>query len=342
MTANQVFWILLTIWAIGAFALMPVSLRLGLKLVGIADISSLKAFGLYLLILIVSFLIAVAVIAIALLCGFKGPTMAFDILGYALQFAVPCLIVALGYRVHVFRSAKAVFPFFLAGIATVLSAYAWRTFAYEAFLIPTNAMAPTLLGEHWESPCPKCGAPAFGSPPLTGRPVPPDGLVMICSKEFRTVYVTTEPMPVVYGDRILVCKLLPPKRWDLIVFKTPADASVVYAKRLVGLPGEKLEIREGAIWINDKKLDPPDEIRGIHYSATIKQYGQTFAGPGSRPLELGPDEYFVLGDFVDCSADSRMWEQGAPGHPPYAVPASHIVGTVINTYWPPNRWRGFR
>jgi signal peptidase I len=126
------------------------------------------------------------------------------------------------------------------------------------------------------------------------------------------------------------------------VFRNPADPSVNYVKRLVGLPGEQLSIHDGAIWINGEKLDPPPSISGIPYSPTIESGGQVYSGPGSVPVELGPDEYFVLGDFVDNSADSRMWERGAPGYPPYAVPEENIVGVVVNIYWPPSRWTSFR
>ena len=165
---------------------------------------------------------------------------------------------------------------------------------------------------------------------------------MICSKELQSVFVKDAPQDSHEGDRLLACKLLTPKRWDLIVFRYPQDPSVNYVKRLVGLPGEKLAIHDGAVWINGEKMEPPDSIRGIRYSPTIESHGQVYSGPGSVPVELGPDEYFVLGDFVDASSDSRFWEQGAPGHPPYAVPASHIVGVVINIYWPPSRWTSFR
>jgi hypothetical protein len=50
----------------------------------------------------------------------------------------------------------------------------------------------------------------------------------------------------------------------------------------------------------------------------------------------------VLGDFVAQSSDSRFWETGAHGHPPYAVPAENISGVVIHIYWPISRWASFR
>ena len=61
-----------------------------------------------------------------------------------------------------------------------------------------------------------------------------------------------------------------------------------------------------------------------------------------RPAKLGADEYFVLGDFSQQAADSRLWETGAPGHPTYAVPQSYLIGVVTHIYWPPSRWRILR
>jgi signal peptidase I len=211
-------------------------------------------------------------------------------------------------------------------------------------------MAPTILGDYWEAPCPRCGQPAYGTPldlrehqPADSQtPLAPGGVLMVCSKEHTSVSVKEEPKVRGGSDHVVVCKFIGPRRWDIIVFRYPADRSRKFAKRVVGLPGENLEIRDGAVWINGKKLDPPEAIRGIHYSPTIVTSGQTFSGPGSVPVKLGPDEYFVLGDFVDASSDSRLWEQGAPGHPPYAVPASYIEGVVINIYWPISRWTSFR
>jgi signal peptidase I len=203
-------------------------------------------------------------------------------------------------------------------------------------------MAPTLLGEHLEAPCPNCGQPAYGSAPDEHSHLSPDGLQMICSKELRSVFVKDVSQMIGEGDRLTACKLVAPKRWDLIVFRYPAEPTVNYVKRLVGLPGEKLEIKDGAVWINGEKQEPPPSISGIRYTPTINSHGQEYSGPGSVPVELGADEYFVLGDFVDQSSDSRFWQKGAPGHPPYAVPASNIVGVVINIYWPPSRWTSFR
>jgi signal peptidase I len=165
---------------------------------------------------------------------------------------------------------------------------------------------------------------------------------MNCSAERRSVLVANVSRTTYGGDRIAVCKFIAPRRWDLIVFRYPENPNVNYVMRLVGLPNEELSIHDGAVWINGNKLTPPESIRGINYSPTIEHNGRVYSGPGSAPVKLGEDEYFVLGDFPEQSADSRMWEQGAPGHPPYAVPESHITGVAINIWWPLGRWTSFR
>jgi len=265
-----------------------------------------------------------------------------NVIGSVLNFFVICTVISLIYRVRFLRSILAAIPFYAFSFAFLGLLFIERAYVYEAFSIPTNSMAPTLLGEHLEAPCPRCGAPAYGPRMEAGRQLPPEGWQMICSKEMKSVYVTNPSKIGGDGDRMFVCKLLNPKRWDLIAFRYPQDPSVNYVKRLVGLPGEKLEIRDGAIWINGEKQEPPEAIRGIHFSPTIESNGRVFSGPGSVPVQLKSDEYFVFGDFVEQASDSRLWEQGAPGYPPYAVPESNIIGVAINIYWPISRWTVFR
>ena len=76
-----------------------------------------------------------------------------------------------------------------------------------------------------------------------------------CRNCNRTIFAA-EDMPVANGDRILVLKciyqFIEPKRWDVIVFKNPTEPTINYIKRLVGLPGEKVQIIDGDIYINDK------------------------------------------------------------------------------------------
>lgn len=343
MTANSIFLIAFAGLALAAYVLTLASIKCGFKWTGIAEIGLLKAFGFHLLFGLAVAVVATPLILAAVFAHIRLTEFALNALSFALQLIVPILVVVLWYRVRFWRAALSLVPLWVTGAATLLFALlVLRPLFYECYAIPTNGMAPTLLGEHLEAPCPNCGQPAYGSPPDEHSHLSPDGLQMICSKELQSVLVKDVPKTIGPGDRITVGKHITPKRWDLIVFRCPSDPSVKYIKRLVGLPGEKLEIKDGAIWINGERMEPPESIRGISYSPTVHAYGKEYSGPGSVPLELSSDEYFVLGDSVDASSDSRMWERGAPGHPPYAVPASHIVGVVINIYWPPNRWTSFR
>ena len=162
---------------------------------------------------------------------------------------------------------------------------------------------------------------------------------MIC-ENFHVTQNSKFEKRTVAGDRIFVAKFLKPRRWDLVVFRFPEKPAEIYVKRLVGLPGETVHIEEGAIWIDGKKQNPPDSIRGNQYLSQIPDwYGPDPWGSPARPAKLGSDEYFVLGDFSAQSYDSRFWQQGAPGHPSFAVPQSHMKGVVTHTYWPVRRWR---
>jgi signal peptidase I len=146
------------------------------------------------------------------------------------------------------------------------------------------------------------------------------------------------------GDRVLVNKQLRPRRWDIVVFHHPEHPTTAHCKRLVGLPGETVVIRDGAVWIDGKRVSPPADCAGLEYLAEMHGWPESSPlwGAPRWPAKLGLDEYFVLGDFSAISVDSRVWQTGAPGHPPYAVPASHLIGVATHIYWPPSRWRVLR
>lgn len=156
------------------------------------------------------------------------------------------------------RSVKATSPPRLAGegvretlehvaIAFVL-AFVFRAFVVEAFVIPTGSMAPSLCGAHTMYTCSDCGYSfAFGQQRPGVEPVCPN-----CGHHL--VYPQTQVLDP--GDRILVLKWpfdvgrwWGPRRWDVTVFKNPADGRENYIKRLVGLPGEVLEIIDGDLYV---------------------------------------------------------------------------------------------
>jgi signal peptidase I len=270
------------------------------------------------------------------------PSILLACLEFAAAVIVAWSVIARVFRVRFLRAVQAWFPTLAASVATILLVLlVLRPFVYDAFVVPTNSMAPTLVGDHWRGMCPECGEPNYTSPvdARYGRPDPPP---MIC-RNFHVAQHSTPGKRVYSGDRFLAAKFFAPRRWDLIVFQYPEDPSTLYVKRLVGLPGEEIIIREGSVWANGKELKRPDSIRGIEYLAQFPDWpGIEVWGSLDRPARLAEDEYFVLGDFSAQAKDSRFWERGVPGHNPFAVPESYLTGVVTHIYWPLSRWRVLR
>jgi signal peptidase I len=123
----------------------------------------------------------------------------------------------------------------------------------------------------------------------------------------------------VRGDRLLVDRTAylfrGPRRWEIVVFRSPHDAGQLCVKRVAGLPGETVSSAEGKIWIGGRAIESP---LGAEYEARPGDHLNT------RPeWQLGPTEYFVLGDNAAISDDSRSWPSG-PG-----VDAKRLVGRPL-------------
>ena len=103
----------------------------------------------------------------------------------------------------------------------------------------------------------------------------------------------------------------PPQRGEIIVFQYPRDDSKDFVKRVVGLPGETVEVRSGTVYVDDDPIREP--------------YLRRRDGSNTPPLTLGEKEYYVIGDNRRNSNDSRAWG---------AVPETNIVGRVWLIYWP--------
>lgn len=162
-----------------------------------------------------------------------------------------------------------------------------RAFLVQAFKIPTGSMRTTLL----------------------------EGDLILVNK-------------FIYGAKIPFTDLrLPaikqPQRGDIIVFIYPEDRGKDFIKRLVGLPGDVVEIKNGSIYINDKPLlDPVFANRYYYNRGDMGQEGQKITVPAGN--------YFVLGDNSASSKDSRYWG---------FVPYNNLLGKAMIIYWPLPRIR---
>jgi signal peptidase I len=129
-----------------------------------------------------------------------------------------------------------------------------------------------------------------------------------------------------FSDRVLANRFIyhvrEPQRGDIVVFNTPAAAEEhcppagTFVKRIIGLPGETWEQRDGDVFINGRRLMEP----------YIPREREDF-GTYDRRL-IPPGHYFVMGDNRTQSCDSRTWG---------VVPRKNLIGKVFATYWPPNR-----
>jgi signal peptidase I len=100
-----------------------------------------------------------------------------------------------------------------------------------------------------------------------------------------------------------------PRRGDIVTFRYPLNPRTSYVKRIIGLPGETVEIRDKVVFINGAKLDEP---YAFHDDPTVFPKSPILPEPyKSRdnfgPLVVSPDSFFMMGDNRDRSSDSRYW-----------------------------------
>ena len=195
-------------------------------------------------------------------------------------------------------------------VYAILIALVVRTVAYEPFNIPSGSMIPTLLvGDYLFVSKFSFGYSRFSLP--FGLPL--------------------------FSGRIF---FHPPERGDVVVFKLPTDNSTDYIKRVIGLPGDAIQMKSGILYINDKAV-PRKRIEDYLYQEgdgaviPMRQYIEILPnGRQHRIIKIGddgpldntqvyqvpPDDYFMMGDNRDNSQDSRVLS--AVGY----VPAENLIG----------------
>jgi signal peptidase I len=120
-----------------------------------------------------------------------------------------------------------------------------------------------------------------------------------------------------------------PQRGDIVVFRYPKDPQEYFIKRVIGLPGEKVEIKNGQVFIYNEAFKDGVALDEKYLSADIK----TDANYGISSATLGEGEYFVMGDNRNSSKDSRSFG---------SVDRSFIVGRVLFRGWPLDRIATFK
>jgi signal peptidase I len=141
--------------------------------------------------------------------------------------------------------------------------------------------------------------------------------INLISARIRVDGASMEPT-LVTGEYVIVSRLSyrlgTPQRGDIIVFHFPRDPKEEYIKRVIGLPGDKVEVRNGAVYVNGQPLDETYLNVKMDYT-------------GSWRIPAG--QLFVLGDNRNNSSDSHDWG---------TVPMEYVVGKAILVYWPPPAW----
>ena len=199
-------------------------------------------------------------------------------------------------------------------LQALLIAVVVRTFLFQPFNIPSGSMIPTLL----------------------------IGDYLFVSKYAYGYSKHSFPFsPDLFNGRILAT---PPKRGDVVVFKLPRDGQTDYIKRVIGLPGDKIQMKEGRLFINGEMVprEPIAKFRTETYpgeETEVPTYVETLPGGVKHTIieiqgdtgfkdntgvyEVPPNSYFMMGDNRDNSTDSRFSpEENGVGY----VPFENLVG----------------
>ena len=276
----------------------------------------------YLLVQLVYF----GVIFLVVASGFAAPPAMTDLSTVVSVLGLPFNIIAVFHGLKL-RATSLIRPWFSRWYVVFILplALAWailfvllRTCFYQPFNVPSTAMVPGLMvGDHIFVSKGAYGYSRFSFP----------------------VMLADFPGRIWAGE---------PKRGDIVVFKLPRDNQTDYVKRLIGLPGDRIQLRAGVVYLNGIAL-PLTPIQGIqciegvacNYFRETLPDGRSYVINDSNPngaadntdeYVVPPDHYFMLGDNRDNSLDSRFGEN-APGGGVGYVPYENLIGPVVLIYW---------
>ena len=143
-------------------------------------------------------------------------------------------------------------------------------------------------------------------------------LVLLFLAQSYTVSGSSMQPGLTDGQRVLVNKFAylrkSPQRGDVIVFHNPQNSSEDLIKRVIGLPGDQINVMDGQVMVNGRALDEP-------YIAALPRYSGQWTVPQG--------ELFVLGDNRNDSSDSHAWG---------SLPVENVIGKAVLIYWPPTDW----
>lgn len=156
-------------------------------------------------------------------------------------------------RTLVHRVLGALFPILTLLLLT-------RALIIEPFQVTTGSMAPVLLGVHRQCRCPTCGRIVVVGAPSDDSPMDHYDVKCPCGQ----TNLDLDHQPDELGQRIFVDKLAfewrTPRRWEVVVFRGPDERAAPYVKRVVGLPGESVQIKNGDVYINSQLSPKPTGV----------------------------------------------------------------------------------
>jgi signal peptidase I len=217
------------------------------------------------------------------------------------------------------RRGGALWDTFKTILYAVIAALIVRTVAYEPFNIPSGSMIPTLLvGDY----------------------------LFVSKFSYGYTHYSLPWSPRIFSGRILETM---PERGDVAVFKLPSDGETDYIKRIIGLPGDRIQVRDSILYLNGEPV-PREQIDDFVYTDSngteqrVAQYVETLSnGKRYHVLDRRPDglldntpvyvvpegHYFGMGDNRDSSLDSRTQQVGY-------IPAENLIGRAESIFFSSN------